>query len=131
MTLEPVPRAPTCPSGRCANGALLIGVVGPDGTVRYLGGPAPVDEDFVRAANQGRNPQSRFRFAEPCAKSSCQNWSGHECNLIGDLLEDAPKSLIDEAQVLPRCGIRDRCVWFAQRGRPACAVCPLVVHTTA
>src|SRR5437763_115569 len=30
-------------------------------------------------------------------------------------------------EALPRCGIRPRCRWFAQNGRAACEVCPLVV----
>lgn len=132
MTPEPSKPEPTCPSGRCTLGALLIGLVGRDGTVRYLGGPTPIDEDFVQAASKGRNPQTRFRFAEPCAQKSCQNWSGSDCSLVNELLRDRPTTITSGSTAeLPKCGIRASCVWFAQRGRSACSVCPFVVHTIA
>jgi hypothetical protein len=131
MTPEASHSRPTCPSGRCTPGALLIGIVGRDGTVRYLGGPTPIDESFVQSASQGRNPQTRFRFAEPCARESCQNWSGRDCNLVAELLQEEPESSTAGVPGLPKCGIRASCVWFGQRGRSACGVCPLVVHTLA
>jgi hypothetical protein len=132
VTLEPSKREHTCPSGRCTSGALLIGLIGRDGTVRYLGGPTPVDEDFVQAAGKGRNPQTRFRFAEPCVQKSCQNWSGGDCSLIGELLKDLPPSITSVSTAeLPKCGIRASCVWFGKRGRSACSVCPFVRHTIA
>lgn len=99
--------------------------------MRYLGGSAPINEDFVQVASQGRNPQARFRFAEPCAQGSCHNWSGHDCSLVRELLQEAPASLTDGTLELPKCGIRASCVWFGQRGRSACGVCPLIVHTVA
>jgi hypothetical protein len=130
VTHEPSKREPTCPSGRCTPGALLIGLVGHDGTVRYLGGPTSIDEDFVQAASKGRNPQTRFRFAEPCAQKSCQNWSGSDCSLVNELLNARTPTITSvSAAELPRCGIRGSCVWFGQRGRSACEVCPFVVHT--
>lgn len=117
-----------CPSGRCTNGALLIGLVGEDGKVRYLGGPAQIDNDFVEVAQQGRTPESRFRFAEPCAQGSCENWAGDHCALVGRLQVEIPSD--DESGPLPACGIRASCVWFHQEGKRACAICPYVVHTS-
>ncbi|HEX4729283.1 MAG TPA: hypothetical protein VH298_15865 [Jatrophihabitans sp.] len=63
--------ATLCPSFHCADGALLIGVLGPDGTVGYLN-PAPtIDPDFVAVAEQQPRPaEQRFRFAGPCATSA-------------------------------------------------------------
>lgn len=117
-----------CPSGRCTDGALLIGLVGADGQVRYLGGPARIDDDFVEIAHRGRTPEARFRFAEPCAECACANWADDHCGLVGELrTELAPE---DSGGDLPACGIRARCVWFAQEGRGACAICPQVVHTS-
>lgn len=129
MTTESKRSQRTCPSGRCRDGALLIGIVDADGTVRYLGGAPAVDDDFVEIARQGRAPESRFRFAEPCAEGSCKNWSDNQCGLIGQILVEAGVTSGD-SNVLPRCGIRANCVWFAQEGRRACDVCAAVVHTT-
>jgi hypothetical protein len=117
----------SCPSGRCREGALLIGIVRSDGTVGYLGGPVEVDAQFVAVAHQGRAPETRFRFSEPCAQGTCRHWGGDACTLVDQVLELDIEASEDPA--LPRCGIRRSCVWFAQRGRDACAVCPQVIHT--
>lgn len=118
----------TCPSGRCREGTLLIGVMGDDGRVRYLGQPFPVDSGFVDAAAAGVPAETRFRFAEPCASRDCGHWTGSECGLV-DILLKADVELSETNRRLPRCGIRRSCVWFAQRGPAACRLCPLVVHT--
>jgi hypothetical protein len=117
----------SCPSGRCRDQALLIGIVRPDGSVAYLGAPLEIDEEFVAIAARGRTPESRFRFSEPCAQGACGHWAEDRCGLVEQLMEAAPTSGSDGS--LPRCGIRSTCVWFAQRGSAACAVCPHVVHT--
>jgi hypothetical protein len=108
-------------------GSLLIGVVGPDGDVRYLGGPMPVTQEFVDTAREGRTPEARFRFAEPCQQGACANWSGR-CGVVADVLAVVPDGT-ELSSDLPACGIRGTCVWFRQRGRDACAVCPAVAHT--
>jgi hypothetical protein len=127
MAGNPAPgHGATCPSGRCREGSLLIGMVGTDGAVRYLGGPAPVSEEFVARAQEGRTPESRFRFAEPCARESCKNWAEQRCTLADALLLSV-ETTPDRA--LPRCGIRRTCVWYAQAGGQACRVCPFVVHS--
>jgi hypothetical protein len=121
----------TCPSGRCREGAVLLGVVGPDGRLGYVTPALAVDADFVRTAGAGRTPESRFRFAEPCAEAACDQWGDGECGLIGEILSSARGAALAEAPVglLPRCAIRRSCRWYAQRGARACAVCPHVVHT--
>jgi hypothetical protein len=121
-------RGQTCPSGRCREGSVLLGVVGQQGRVAYLSPVIPVDAEFVRVARGGRAPESRFRFSEPCVEAGCAQWSGTACGLIDRLLAGAARAGPVEGP-LPRCGIRSSCRWFAQRGRQACAVCPLVIHT--
>lgn len=116
-----------CPSGRCQDGAMLLGIVGPSGVVGYVG-PVRIDQEFIDTARQGRPPEKRFRFAEPCQESQCAQWSGSRCNVIdwavaNPSLQDADAG----AGALPKCGIRSVCRWFAQVGAQACAVCPLVV----
>jgi hypothetical protein len=117
----------TCPSGRCREGALLIGLVDGGGRIRYLGRPEQVEADFVNVARVGRPPEMRFRFAEPCARENCGHWTGAECGLVEHLLLSSRDP--NEVTELPSCGIRRSCVWFAQRGPDACRVCPLVIHT--
>ena len=123
-----------CPSAPATEGALLIGIVETDGRVVNLGTPLPIDEAFIETARANGPPEERFRFSSPCQKNRCCHWKGHECGLIGELYSSArEKSLVDVedfTQGLPRCAIRAECRWWAQRGRDACAVCPVVVTDT-
>ena len=123
-----------CPSAPAASGTLLIGIVEADGRVANLGTPLPVDEAFIAAARTHGPPEERFRFSSSCQKEKCGHWQGDECGLIGELFESArEKTLVAEnnaTQALPRCAIRAECRWWSQRGRDACAVCPVVVTDT-
>jgi hypothetical protein len=117
-----------CPSARCEEGAILLGIVGKDGVVGYVRPQMKVDAEFVRRAREGRKPEKRFRFSQPCIESGCQQWTGNRCGVIDRVLPAAQEAgAIDtSSNALPRCTIRPRCRWFAQVGRRACAVCPLV-----
>jgi hypothetical protein len=119
-----------CPSGRCAAGSKLIGIVGPDGRLGYVTPPLEVDANFIEVSKRGTAPESRFRFSEPCLEQNCQHWADDECGLIGRMCAGADNQpgLIQDDAELPRCAIRSECRWFSQRGREACAVCPLVVR---
>jgi hypothetical protein len=117
-----------CPSGRCAVGSRLIGIVGADGRLGYVTPPLDVDANFVELSKRGRDPESRFRFTEPCLGQACEHWVDHECGLIGRMCASVANVSDPEDSDLPRCGIRSQCRWFSQRGRQACAVCPLVVR---
>lgn len=117
----------TCPSARCEEGSLLIGIVGGDGLVGYLRPALPVDADFVRIAAEGREAEQRLRFASPCVEGSCRHWTGRQCGLIDSTLEEAQGRELPGPDRLPRCSIRSSCRWFGQRGADACAVCPLVI----
>lgn len=122
----------TCPSGRCREGSVLLGVVGPDGRLGYLTPALTVDAEFVSRAGRGRTPESRFRFAEPCVEDRCEQWADGECGLIGEVLASPTGGTLAAGApvgVLPRCTIRRTCRWYAQRGGQACGVCPHVVHT--
>jgi hypothetical protein len=120
-----------CPSAPATEGALLIGVVGADGRVANLGTPLPIDAAFIETAKAQGAPEQRFRFSSRCQKERCLHWQNHECALIGELHAaalEAGESL--KAPGLPPCAIRAKCRWWRQRGRDACAVCPLVVTDT-
>ena len=121
----------TCPSGRCREGSVLLGIVGPDGRLGYVNPAMAVDAEFVERASKGRAPESRFRFAEPCVEDPCEQWAGDHCGLIDELLESRRGAALAATPVklLPRCSIRRSCRWYGQRGAAACAVCPIVVHT--
>ena len=121
-------RPPLCPSGTCREGALLLGVVGPEAKVGYFGEPRRVDGSFVAAAREGRSPEARFRFATPCLEGGCRQWTGSRCGVIDSVLaEIGPET---GASGLPACGIRPNCRWFRQSGETACMACPLVVTDT-
>jgi hypothetical protein len=114
-----------CPSAPCHEGAILVGIVMPDGRVAFASDRVVVDGEFVQIARQGRSPESRFRFGSACAKSGCAQWTGERCGVIDSVLEAAPGEA--GASELPECSIRHQCRWFNQRGAAACAVCPEVL----
>ncbi|PTA67982.1 hypothetical protein [Deinococcus arcticus] len=116
--------APLCPSSTCAEGHLLIGVVGSGGLIQLLPDALPVDAGFVDTAHKGRAPEKRFRFASPCQAAGCAQWTGQRCGVIDSVLAVVP--LQAEAE-LPGCSIRGRCRWFAQSGAGACQGCAYVV----
>jgi hypothetical protein len=114
----------TCPSGRCHTSASLIGLVGSDGRVSFVSPALPLSDDFVARASRYGGTDHRFRFAEPCAKASCEQWTSNRCGLIDELVVEDP----NPPDRLPKCGIRSSCRWFAQHAGKACAVCPDVLR---
>jgi len=121
-------QATSCPSGRCREGALLLGIVGRDGLVHYLGRPFLVDAEFRAASARSlRPPEARMRFSEPCVQADCSNWSAGRCGVL-DRVNGYSREA-EEPTSLPSCGIRRTCVWFGQQGASACRICPKVVRT--
>jgi hypothetical protein len=119
----------TCPSACCETGASLLGIVGHDGIVGFITPAITIDQEFVDAARRGRPPEGRFRFAQPCVEGRCRQWTGSRCSVIDQVLMASQDAARTHDNPLPRCAIRRSCTWFAQVGREACAVCPLVIHT--
>ena len=119
-----------CPSSRCNEGAVLLGIIGRDGQVGYIRPALTVTQDFVEAAQGGRRPEHRFRFAAPCEGTACVHWTGVECGIIGDALSAAKSISPDQSpsEQLPNCTIRSQCRWFAQEGSQACGVCRFVFN---
>lgn len=116
----------TCPSARAKPGSELLGVRQADGSVAILPQPLPVDEAFVAKANAvGTPPEQRFRFANKCVESGCQQWNGTGCSVANRVSEFLDK--VPALTELPSCGIRHRCRWFLQKGKPACQICPYVL----
>jgi hypothetical protein len=123
----------SCPSTTCQPDAILLGVVGPDGRIRYVSPALTVDEEFVARAHEGRPPERRFRFAGPCVEEDCTQWTGRSCGVATHIVEraaatGAPTS--GDGRALPRCSIRRTCRWYAQEGVAACHACPTVVTDT-
>ena len=139
---EPGKTPKTCPSAPCQEGALLLGVVAPDGTVAYVQPPTRVSAEFADRARSLGHPERRFRFANTCVEADCPQWTGRGCGVIDITIGPPPdESAAMEppagdakpaaAKVaLPACVIRRSCRWYAQRGPAACAVCPLIVADT-
>lgn len=114
-----------CPSAPAEEGAVLLGVLGAEGSIEYLADVVPATADFLALVAVDSPAETRWRFSSPCQESRCAQWADDGCALPGrltTLLEDR-----DDVPELPRCSIRPRCRWFHQSGRRACQVCPLVV----
>lgn len=114
-----------CPSYRCEEGTILLGIVQTDGRVAFASDRILVDGDFVRVARQGRSPEKRFRFSGPCVERACKQWKGGQCSVVHTVIEAVGRR--PEPAVLPACSIRSQCRWYLQLGGEACAVCPEVV----
>jgi hypothetical protein len=123
-----------CPSSRCRDGAILLGIVLNDGRVAFAKDRVVVDEGFVKnaTAEGSRAPESRFRFSTPCAKGGCHQWTGSRCGVIDSVLEEVHAQNYSHKgdAPLPECSIRGNCRWFDQSGADACAVCDIVVTET-
>ena len=120
-----------CPSARCEESAVLLGVIGSDGKTGYVNPRITIDASFVQEARKGRLPEARFRFAQVCIESRCAQWNGCRCGLIEKLLASPTAAQIakSDRETLPKCTIRATCRWFGQVGGKACTVCPFVVHS--
>jgi hypothetical protein len=118
-----------CPSARCTPGAILLGIVLPDGRVAYARDRVVIDREFVEVAQNGRPPEQRFRFSSPCVESGCRQWTGARCSVIDDVVDFAAAEATGppSPDALPACSIRPTCRWFRQQGALACAVCPEIV----
>src|SRR5262245_34357121 len=123
-----------CPSSRCQEGAILLGIVLTDGVVGFVKDRIVVDRAFVQNATAGgsRPPESRFRFSSPSAQGGCRQWTGSRCGVIDSVLEDAREQNYQPRAnaPLPECSIRGDCRWFDQEGADACRVCDIVVTET-
>jgi len=116
-----------CPSSRCAEGAQLLGVVQKDGRVAFTPDEIWVDTTFVQIAHLGRKPEARFRFASPCQRGRCEQWTGERCGVVDAVVDALSEAEVPHGLSLPRCSIRSRCRWFAQSGAEGCRVCPFVI----
>lgn len=124
----------TCPSGPAAPGAMILGVVAGKGQVAYLSPNIPVTERILRSLqSEGVPVENRMRFACSCLERRCIQWKESEASGRCDLIDHAVKVLEVAVgpDILPHCGIRHTCRWFAQQGRVACGVCPKVVRQSA
>jgi hypothetical protein len=114
-----------CPSYRCQDGAILLGIVLAGGRVAFAADRIVIDQEFVDIARQGRPPEKRFRFGGKCVQAACRQWTSGRCGVIDKVLVDLGTDSVPED--LPRCSIRPQCRWYLQSGPQACGACPEVI----
>jgi len=122
--------AKACPSGRCEEGALLLGVMTSSGRLAYMQPPTRIDAEFVAVAKARGRPERAFRFSTPCVEGTCPQWTGKSCALGRMIAEQADTVASSPSSGLPTCAIRSSCRWYFEQGADACAVCPLIVADT-
>lgn len=120
-----MPETTLCPSATAQEGALLLGVVGPEQAVRFLPEPEPMTAKLTEAVAAIDNPEQHFRFANKCVKSGCSQWQSGRCGVI-DLVMSVNQHLAEPVS-LPHCAIRSQCRWHKQTGPAACTVCPFII----
>jgi hypothetical protein len=91
--------------------------------VHYLRTTISLPFPGVRELAEGVDPSELFRTAAPCAGSQCGHNDGGRCTLIDSII-GGTNPVVDD---LPRCRIRNKCMWWAQVGAEACHRCPQVV----
>ena len=117
-----------CPSSRCEEGNILLGIVNAEGRIDFIPERFEIDANFVAAAREGRPPEQRFRFSSPCLKRGCEKWDGERCGVAKILHQRGPELLPPEpASALPRCSIRPRCRWHGEYGDSICFTCSWVI----
>ena len=121
----------SCPSAPAAPGALLLGLLGPEGRIHNLRTPVRVDAQFLELASEDGPPEARMRFAGRCQTGACAQWTGTRCGVIDRAMAhlEAEIALPVPANG-PPCVIRADCRWFAQRGPKACGTCAYIVTET-
>ncbi|QJW91060.1 hypothetical protein HNV11_17605 [Spirosoma taeanense] len=119
------PSTTLCPSARAEEGALLLGVVAPDQSVKMLTEPEPLTAELAEAIAEIDAPEQQFRFANRCVKSGCNQWHDGRCGVI-DLVMSFNQHLA-EPVTLPACAIRSQCRWHKQNGPKACTLCPFII----
>ena len=115
-----------CPSAPAKEGAILLGVVQPDGSVAFIKDRIEVTHEFLDIAAKDRTLENRFRFSSPCIGSACMQWANGGCGIPERLAALIPVPETTDV-ILPNCSIRAQCRWFHQKGPDACRRCPLVV----
>lgn len=125
------PAAPlACPSApHDWEGAKLLGVV--TGSVerpqvRYTG-PTKVTPELLKLAEPA-HPEEVFRFTAPCRESRCSFFRDGRCGVGEAAVAGLPE---EKTSILPSCGIRRECRWWAEHGAAACRRCSLVVTEDA
>ena len=103
----------------------MLGIRGPSGELVYTPHMPPLDEAMAERFEAGGGTTA-FRFTEPCAEERCGHWGSDGCAVASAAARAAP--IIQREAALPKCSIRADCRWFAQEGRSACAVCPVVAR---
>jgi hypothetical protein len=117
-----------CPSAQPAlEGSMILGVVQQNqqvGHVTLLEKPVRVTEGTVLAfAGNQQQATGVFRFAAPCQKQDCRNWSNNSCRVAERVVQILPAN----SDELPNCRLRSICLWFHQEGGSACKRCTLVL----
>ena len=116
-----------CPSAPAKVGATILGIVSADGSISYLKDSVVATDEFITTVGASGTPETRFRFSSHCEEGGCKQWLDGRCTVPERAAEFLP---VPDDATLPRCSIRARCRWFAQSGRDACTICPLIVTTS-
>jgi hypothetical protein len=112
-----------CPSARCTEGALLIGIRDTNGKVVFLGNPLTIEKSLADDLRHGRPPEIRFRFAQYCVQNRCQNREHNGCQVAARVISE------DAVRLNAECG--GIANGSRKMGSQACQVCSSIIRGVA
>ncbi len=116
-----------CPATELLRDAQIIGIIRPNGEVRFIGRPIPAVGEFrAEARRLGRHAERHFRFAAVCLREDCKRWENGHCTLVDALNRATEGNAALRSQSSPLCGIEMDCQWRLQGGSQACKACRCV-----
>ncbi len=108
----------SCPSAPFKVGHSVFGIFKGD-HLEFTEGLIKIDEEMVLEVEK-----AEYRATMKCVTKGCVNWNGKKCTVpeqMAYFVDPYAQSADYE-----NCSLRPTCRWFAENGRNACKMCPLI-----
>ncbi len=125
INFNALPSQYICPVAPANDGSEVFAATGYDGRSYHFSTQFRLPKDLLDDAVKG-NWEKRFRFSSPCLQAGCEQWREGKCALSRAIIDDVAERRL-EALPIPKCAIREHCLWHDEHGEKSCSVCSYVV----